>query len=73
MDILTKDQNFELVAVIAEHPAAIIGFGAEMYRQGYVKGCRNGAIALLAGMVTGAIIEKVVIPKAKEFIKNKTK
>lgn len=54
--VITEQQKREIENLADEHHDALIGFGADMYQRGVI----NGAIMVIAGMVTVITVSKIV-------------
>ena len=49
--LITNSQKREIEGLAVEHLDALIAYGADLYRQGFIKGAITGAIGVTAGFV----------------------
>lgn len=54
--LITTEQELEIVELAKDHKDAIIAFGADMYRDGLIKGAIVTCIGVLTGMAVTAFV-----------------
>lgn len=53
--LITESQKREIGALAVEHSDALIAMGADLYRQGLIKGAIIGGLSVTAGFAVSAI------------------
>lgn len=53
--LITESQKREIGTLAVEHSDALIAMGADLYRQGLIKGAIIGGLSVTAGYVISAI------------------
>ena len=66
---ITEEQIIEIENMAKEHFDAVVAYGADMYRQGIVKGATLAAAGIATG-VTSSIVWMIIKNKRKKTKKN---
>lgn len=59
--IITEEQEIEIGKLVADHGDALVAFGADMYRDGLIKGAIAGVSGMTIGLAIGLTVTTVVI------------